>query len=55
MLTFLGSDLDEPLPGELSGDTFDLASDSLLEEFSSFDICFCLFLRSYLGLDSSIV
>jgi hypothetical protein len=50
MLTFLGLDLDEPLPGELSGDTLDLASESLLEEFSSSDICYCFFLRFYLGL-----
>jgi hypothetical protein len=55
VLASLDPDLDERLLGDLPGYTLDLASESLLGEFSSSDICFCFFLGFYLGLNSSIV
>ena len=54
MLVSLDPDLDERLLGDLPGYTLDLASEFLLDEFSSSAICYCLFLGFYLGLRSSI-
>ena len=54
MLTSLDPDLDERLLGDLPCYTLDLASEFLLEEFSSSDICYCLSLGFYLELSSSI-
>jgi hypothetical protein len=54
MLVSLDPDPDERLLGDLPGYTLDLASEFLLEEFSSSNTCYCPFLESYLGLRSSI-